>query len=56
MNHPVPPEFPGTKLPTKELREEPMAPAAYVAEDELVGHQREESPESLVLRRINAPV
>lgn len=31
-----------------------MAPAAYVGEDGLVGHQREERP--LVLRRLNAPV
>jgi hypothetical protein len=31
-----------------------MASAAYVAEDDLVGHQWEEGP--LVLRRLNAPV
>ena len=31
-----------------------MTPAAYVAEDGLVGHQREERP--LVLRRLDAPV
>jgi hypothetical protein len=31
-----------------------MAPAAYVAEDVLVGHQCRERP--LVLRRLDAPV
>jgi hypothetical protein len=31
-----------------------MAPAAYIAEDGLVGHQWEERP--LVLRRLDAPV
>ena len=31
-----------------------MAPAAYVAEDGLVGHQWEERP--LVLRRLDVPV
>jgi len=31
-----------------------MAPAAYVAEDGLVGHEWEEKP--LVLRRLNAPM
>jgi hypothetical protein len=31
-----------------------MVPAAYVAEDGLVGHQREENP--LVLRKLDAPV
>jgi hypothetical protein len=31
-----------------------MAPAAYVAEDGLVGHQWEDWP--LVLRRLDAPV
>jgi hypothetical protein len=40
MNQPVPPELPETKPPTKEYTlERPMAPAAYVAEDGLVGHQ-----------------
>ena len=34
--------------------EGPMAPAEYVAEDGLVGHQWEESP--LVLWRLDAPV
>jgi hypothetical protein len=33
---------------------EPMAPAAYVAEDGLIGHQWEER--TLVLRRLYAPV
>jgi hypothetical protein len=32
----------------------PMAPAAYVAEDVLVGHQWEERP--LVLLKFNTPV
>jgi len=32
----------------------PMAPAAYVAEDGLVGHQWEENP--LVLPRLDLPV
>jgi hypothetical protein len=31
-----------------------MAPAAYVAEDGLAGHQWEERP--LVLQRVDAPV
>jgi hypothetical protein len=53
MNQPVPPEFPGTKPPTKEV-EGPMTPAAYVAMDCLVGHQWEER--SLVLRKFDAPV
>jgi hypothetical protein len=39
MNQPVPPELPGTKPPTKEYMEGPMAPAAYVTEDSLVRHQ-----------------
>jgi hypothetical protein len=34
--------------------EGPMAPAAYVAEDRLVGHQWEERP--LGLRMLDAPV
>jgi hypothetical protein len=34
--------------------EEPIALAAYVAEDSLIGHQWEETP--LVLRRLEAPV
>ena len=40
------PEFPGAKPPTKEYihMEGPMAPAAYVAEDDLVWHQWEERP------------
>jgi hypothetical protein len=55
MNQPVPPELPGTKPPNKENSlEGPMTPAAYVAEDGLVGHQWEERP--LVLRRLDAPV
>jgi len=31
--------------------DKPIAPAAYVAEDDLVGHQREEKP--LVLSRLD---
>ena len=56
MNQPVSPELPGTKPPTKEYtwREGPIAPAAHVAEDGLVEHQREERP--LTLRRLHAPV
>jgi hypothetical protein len=42
MNQPVPPELPGTKTTNMEGS---MAPAAYVAEDGLVGHQREGSCE-----------
>jgi hypothetical protein len=34
--------------------EQPMTPAAYVAEDDFVGHQWEEWP--LVLCRVDAPV
>ena len=34
--------------------QKPMVPAAYVAEDGLVEHQREERP--LALRRIDDPV
>ena len=42
INTPDPSELPGTKLPTKEYTlEGPVAPAAYVAEDGLVWHQRE---------------
>jgi hypothetical protein len=54
MNQPVPPELPGNKPPTKEhtWREGPMAPAAYAAEDSLVGHQWEER--TLVLGRFDA--
>jgi hypothetical protein len=54
MNQPVPPELPGTKQPTRVYMEGPMTPAAYVAEDGLVGHQWEER--LLVLRRLDAPV
>jgi hypothetical protein len=43
MNQSEPPELPGTKPPTKEYTWwGPMALAAYVAEDGLVEHQREE--------------
>jgi hypothetical protein len=43
MNQPVPPELPGTKPPIKENTWwDSMAPAAYVAEDGLVGHKWEE--------------
>jgi hypothetical protein len=38
------PELLGTGPPTKEYKEGPMAPAAYVTEDGLVGHQWEERP------------
>ena len=41
MNQPVTPELPGTKPP---IKKNPMAPAAYVAEDGLVSHQWEERP------------
>ena len=37
-----------------ELHLGPMAPATYVAEDGLVGHQWEKKP--LILRRLDAPV
>ena len=42
MNHPVPPELPGTKAPTKEHMDGPMAPVAYVAEHGLVRHKWQE--------------
>uniref|UniRef100_M0RAW8 Uncharacterized protein n=1 Tax=Rattus norvegicus TaxID=10116 RepID=M0RAW8_RAT len=45
------PQFPGTNPPTKE---EPMAPATYVAEDGLIWHQWE--GRSLVLWRLDASV
>jgi hypothetical protein len=45
---------PRTKPPTRVHMEGPMAPAAYVAEDGLVGHQWEERP--LVLWELYAPV
>jgi hypothetical protein len=39
MKQPVLPELPGTKPPAKEYTwRKAMAPAAYVAEDGLVGH------------------
>ena len=38
MNQLDPPELPGTK-PPKSTMEGPMAPAAYVAEDGLLGYQ-----------------
>jgi hypothetical protein len=44
-------ELPGTVPPTKEYT---LAPAAYVAEDGLVGHKWEERP--LGLSGFNAPV
>jgi hypothetical protein len=54
MNQPVLPELPRTKPPTKKIHMEgPMIPAAYVAEDGLVGYQWEERP--LVLRGLDAP-
>jgi hypothetical protein len=45
MNQPVSPELPGTKFTNQRVHIEGlMAPAAYVAEDGLVGHQWEERP------------
>ena len=48
MNQPGTPELPGTKPPVKEdhggTHGGTMAPAIYVAEDGLVGHQWEERP------------
>jgi hypothetical protein len=44
MNKLVPPEFPGTKPPTKGVHMDSLiSPARYVA-DGLVRHQWEESP------------
>jgi hypothetical protein len=42
INQPDPPEFSGTQPLTRIHMERPMAPAAFVAEDGLIGHQREE--------------
>jgi hypothetical protein len=40
MNQPVTPKLTGTEPPTKRvLKEGLMAPATYLAEDGLVGHQ-----------------
>jgi hypothetical protein len=40
MNQPEPSELPWTKTPSQRVHMEgPVAPAAYVAEDGLVGHQ-----------------
>jgi hypothetical protein len=39
MNQSVPRELPGTKPPTRVHMERLKAPAVYVAEDGLVGHQ-----------------
>ena len=40
MNQPVFSELPGTKPPTKEYTwSVPLAPAPFVAQDVLVGHQ-----------------
>jgi hypothetical protein len=44
MNQPGHPELPGTKPPTRVHMEGPMAIAAYVAEEALIGHQWEERP------------
>jgi hypothetical protein len=44
INQPDAPKIPEIKPPTKEYTEGPMTPATYVAEDVLVGHQREERP------------
>jgi hypothetical protein len=55
MSQQVPPRAPRDKTTNQRVHVEgPMAPAAYVAENGLVGHQWEERP--LVLRRLNAPV
>ena len=54
MSHLVLPELPGTKLTTRVHMDRLMAPAAYAAEDGLVGNQREER--LLVLRRLDATV
>jgi hypothetical protein len=54
INQPDPTELPGTKPPTRVYMERSMAPATYVAEDDLVRHQWEERP--LVLGRLHAPV
>ena len=54
MNQPVPPEFPGTKPPTKEYIWRDPWLQQHIAEDGLVGYQREERP--LDLRRLIAPV
>jgi hypothetical protein len=40
----TPPELQGTGPPTRVHMEGPMAPATYVAEDGLVGHQWESGP------------
>jgi len=40
--------------PSKSNMDRTMAPAAYVAEDSLVGHEWEEKP--LILPRLNLPV
>ena len=39
MNQPDPPELPGTKLPIKSTYGGTETPAAYIAEDGLVGQQ-----------------
>jgi len=52
INQPEPPELLGT-IP-RVHRDGCLAPAAYVAEDGLGGHQWEERP--LVLSRVDAPV
>ena len=44
MNQPLPPVLPGTKPPTKGYTWKDSAPAAYVAEEDLVGHHWEERP------------
>jgi hypothetical protein len=47
MNKPVPPELPGLNHQTCVHMKGLMDPAAYVAEDGLVGHQWEERPSVL---------
>ena len=54
VNQSVPPELPGTKLQTRVHMEGLMAPAAYVSEDGIDGHEREEW--SLILRWLDAPI
>jgi hypothetical protein len=55
VNWPDPSELSGNGATNQRVHMEgPMAPAAYVAEDGIVGHQWEERP--LGLRGFNAPM
>ena len=54
MNQPVPAELPGTKPPTEEHMEGPMALVLYVVEDGRLGHQCEKRP--FVLWILDSPV